>query len=77
MSHRSLPTSLIYINPVDCVSYCLSGQLTLTIFDVCTSLKRFDPQIWLPTLAFAWGVTSVAQGLVTNQAGLFGIRVRK
>ncbi|KAI0304323.1 major facilitator superfamily domain-containing protein [Multifurca ochricompacta] len=38
-------------------------------------LKRFDPQLWLPPLTFAWGVASVAQGLVTNQAGLFGIRV--
>ncbi|KAH9047698.1 major facilitator superfamily domain-containing protein [Lactarius hengduanensis] len=38
-------------------------------------LKRFDPQFWLPLLTFAWGVASVGQGLVTNQAGLFGIRV--
>ncbi|EPQ54440.1 MFS general substrate transporter [Gloeophyllum trabeum ATCC 11539] len=37
-------------------------------------LKRFDPQYWLPTLTLAWGVVSVAQGLITNQAGLFGIR---
>jgi hypothetical protein len=40
-------------------------------------VKRFDPQNWLPTLTFAWGMTSVPHGLVTNQAGLFGIRVRK
>ncbi|KAI0051402.1 MFS general substrate transporter [Auriscalpium vulgare] len=38
-------------------------------------LKRFDPQFWLPTLTFAWGVASIAQGLVTNRAGLFGIRI--
>lgn len=38
-------------------------------------LKRFDPQFWLPFLTFAWGLASVAQGLVTNQAGLFGIRI--
>ncbi|KAI0064095.1 MFS general substrate transporter [Artomyces pyxidatus] len=38
-------------------------------------LKRFNPRIWLPTLTFAWGVASVAQGLITNQAGLFGIRI--
>ena len=45
----------------------------------CTwpSLKRFDPQFWLPLLTFAWGVTSVSQGLITNQAGLFGIRIRE
>ena len=41
------------------------------------SLKRFDPQFWLPLLTFAWGVTSVSQGLITNQAGLFGIRIRE
>jgi len=38
-------------------------------------LKRFNPQIWLPTLTLVWGIASVCQGLVTNQAGLFGIRV--
>ncbi|KAI0260221.1 major facilitator superfamily domain-containing protein [Gloeopeniophorella convolvens] len=38
-------------------------------------LKRFDPQFWLPLLTFAWGVASIAQGLVTNQAGLFGVRI--
>ncbi|KAF8904218.1 major facilitator superfamily domain-containing protein [Mucidula mucida] len=37
-------------------------------------LKRFDPQIWLPTLTLAWGIASVGQGLITNQAGLLGIR---
>ncbi|KAL0961157.1 hypothetical protein HGRIS_006129 [Hohenbuehelia grisea] len=46
------------------------------IFEVPANiiLKRFDPQIWLPTLTLVWGVVSVCQGLVTNQAGLFGIR---
>ncbi|KAF5360501.1 hypothetical protein D9756_005021 [Leucocoprinus leucothites] len=37
-------------------------------------LKRFNPQIWLPTLTLVWGIVSVCQGLVTNKAGLFGIR---
>ncbi|RXW22875.1 hypothetical protein EST38_g2973 [Candolleomyces aberdarensis] len=37
-------------------------------------LKRFDPQIWLPTLTLFWGSVTVAQGFVTNKAGLFGIR---
>ncbi|KAF7298948.1 hypothetical protein MIND_00842900 [Mycena indigotica] len=37
-------------------------------------LKRFDPQIWLPTLTLVWGIVSICQGLVKNQAGLFGIR---
>lgn len=37
-------------------------------------LKRFDPQLWLPTLTLVWGIVSICQGLVTNQAGLLGIR---
>lgn len=37
-------------------------------------LKRFNPQIWLPTLTLVWGIVSVFQGLVKNKAGLFGIR---
>ncbi|KAJ7675802.1 major facilitator superfamily domain-containing protein [Mycena polygramma] len=38
------------------------------------SLKRFNPQIWLPTLTLVWGIVSLCQGLVKNQAGFFGIR---
>jgi hypothetical protein len=53
------------------------SQQTIHIIDVNASLKRFDPQFWLPFLTFAWGIASVAQGLVTNQAGLFGIRICK
>ncbi|KAH9042020.1 major facilitator superfamily domain-containing protein [Lactarius pseudohatsudake] len=53
----------------------VTQQLGHIIINVNASLKRFDPQFWLPLLTFAWGVASVAQGLVTNQAGLFGIRV--
>ncbi|KAH8998469.1 major facilitator superfamily domain-containing protein [Lactarius akahatsu] len=52
-----------------------ANQLNHIVINVNASLKRFDPQFWLPLLTFAWGVASVAQGLVTNQAGLFGIRV--
>ncbi|KAG5734030.1 hypothetical protein E4T56_gene5208 [Termitomyces sp. T112] len=37
-------------------------------------LKRFNPQIWLPTLTLVWGIASIAQGLVKNKAGLFGVR---
>lgn len=40
-------------------------------------LKRFDPQIWLPTLTLFWGIVSICQGLITNKAGLFGIRFRE
>ncbi|KAH9080415.1 major facilitator superfamily domain-containing protein [Lactarius deliciosus] len=52
-----------------------SNQLGHIIINVNASLKRFDPQFWLPLLTFTWGVASVAQGLIKNQAGLFGIRV--
>ncbi|KAK7048382.1 MFS general substrate transporter [Favolaschia claudopus] len=46
------------------------------IFEVPANiiLKRFDPQLWLPTLTLVWGIVSICQGLVRNQAGLFGIR---
>ncbi|KZP01379.1 MFS general substrate transporter [Calocera viscosa TUFC12733] len=37
-------------------------------------LKRFNPRIWLPTLTLLWGITSIAQGLVSNQAGLYAVR---
>jgi len=40
-------------------------------------LKRFDPQLWLPTLTLFWGIVSVCQGLIKNKAGLFGIRFRE
>ncbi|KAG9227577.1 hypothetical protein PTI98_011134 [Pleurotus ostreatus] len=51
--------------------------IAYVVFEVPANivLKRFDPQIWLPTLTLLWGIVSVCQGLVTNQAGLFGIRV--
>lgn len=39
-----------------------------------TSLKRFNPQYWLPFLTLIWGIVSVAQGLVKNQAGMFAVR---
>lgn len=46
------------------------------IFEVPSNiiLKRFDPQLWLPSLTLTWGIVSICQGLVKNQAGLFGIR---
>ncbi|TEB30661.1 MFS general substrate transporter [Coprinellus micaceus] len=46
----------------------------LKLDPVYTSLKRFDPQIWLPTLTFLWGTVTIGQGFVKNQAGLLGIR---
>ncbi|KIK47235.1 hypothetical protein CY34DRAFT_799590 [Suillus luteus UH-Slu-Lm8-n1] len=46
------------------------------IFEVPANivLKRCNPQVWLPSLTLAWGIVSIGQGLVKNQAGLFGIR---
>ncbi|THH16559.1 hypothetical protein EW146_g4101 [Bondarzewia mesenterica] len=52
-----------------------SNHIKLTI-GVIVSLKRFDPQFWLPFLTLIWGIVSICQGLVTNQAGFFGIRYR-
>ncbi|SNX81325.1 related to TNA1 - High affinity nicotinic acid plasma membrane permease [Melanopsichium pennsylvanicum] len=37
-------------------------------------LKKTSPPVWLPTLTLIWGIISVVQGLVHNQAGLFAVR---
>lgn len=37
-------------------------------------LKKTSPPIWLPSLTLVWGIISVVQGLVHNQAGLFAVR---
>jgi len=37
-------------------------------------LKRFDPQFWLPSLTLVWGIVSLCQGLVKDQAALLGVR---
>lgn len=37
-------------------------------------LKKFNPKVWLPTLTLAWGIVSICQGFVKNQAGLFAVR---
>jgi hypothetical protein len=47
------------------------------MIDVNASLKRFDPQFWLPFLTFAWGVASVAQGLVTNHLAFEFVSISK
>lgn len=52
---------------------CTSCRAVL-IYYMHLRLKRFDPQFWLPLLTLVWGIISVCQGLVTNQASLFGIR---
>ena len=47
------------------------GYLTVT------SLKRFNPTYWLPLLTLTWGIVSICQGVVRNQAGLYAIRFCK
>ncbi|KAG1848740.1 major facilitator superfamily domain-containing protein, partial [Suillus subalutaceus] len=42
------------------------------IFEV--PANKCNPQVWLPSLTLVWGIVSIGQGLVKNQAGLFGIR---
>lgn len=37
-------------------------------------LKKTSPPLWLPTLTLVWGIITVVQGLVHNQAGLFAVR---
>ncbi|KAA1477535.1 MFS general substrate transporter [Dentipellis sp. KUC8613] len=37
-------------------------------------LFRFDPQVWLPFLTLIWGIVSIFQGFVTDQASLFSVR---
>lgn len=32
------------------------------------------PQIWLPTLTVAWGITATLQGLVKNESGFYAAR---
>lgn len=64
---------------LDCVSLCPAAP---RIYAMCRHnlkptffrLKRFDPQVWLPTLTWLWGTVTIAQGFVKNQAGLLGIR---
>lgn len=68
-NHDSCVISLDYVR--DTISTFEEKQL---ILQRLYRLKRFDPQIWLPTLTLAWGIASVGQGLITNQAGLLGVR---
>lgn len=37
-------------------------------------LKRTTPKFWLPTITFVWGVVTMLQGFVQNQAGFYAIR---
>lgn len=70
-------TTDLHISPTAYNTALVLYLITYVIFEVPANivLKRFDPRFWLPLLTFAWGLTSVSQGLITNQAGLFGIRI--
>ncbi|PPQ85045.1 hypothetical protein CVT24_010230 [Panaeolus cyanescens] len=65
-----VPANVYHVIPI-LPALPASYELTALSFH---SLKRFDPQIWLPTLTLFWGIVSICQGLLTNKAGLFGIR---
>lgn len=51
--------------------------VTYILFDIPSNIlmKRLRPRIWLSTCIFCFGVASVAQGLVTNYAGLLATRL--
>ena len=65
--------SSFFVDHVRLLSQLLRILLFNEVFAI-HRLKRFDPQIWLPSLTLFWGIASICQGLVTNKAGLFGIR---
>lgn len=68
--------SFCYIDNVSSTGLLDLPSVTQLI-DYGERLKRFDPQYWLPFLTLIWGIVSVAQGLVKNQAGLYAVRLRK
>jgi hypothetical protein len=37
-------------------------------------LKRLTPAVWLPVLAFAWGIVSMCLGFIQNFAGFVAVR---
>lgn len=37
-------------------------------------LKRWTPQLWLPTLTLVWGIVSTLQGVIVNRAGFWAVR---
>lgn len=38
-------------------------------------LKRVAPSTWLAAIMFLWGIATIGQGLVRNQAGLIAMRL--
>ncbi|KAF4617158.1 hypothetical protein D9613_005941 [Agrocybe pediades] len=69
-------TDDLHVSPPEYNTALALYFIAYVVFEVPANivLKRFDPQIWLPTLTLTWGIVSVCQGLVKNKAGLFGIR---
>ncbi|KAF9452888.1 MFS general substrate transporter [Macrolepiota fuliginosa MF-IS2] len=69
-------TTDLHVSPSEYNTALALYFVAYVVFEVPAniSLKRFNPQVWLPTLTLVWGVASVCQGLVTNKAGLFGVR---
>ncbi|CAA7261574.1 unnamed protein product [Cyclocybe aegerita] len=46
----------------------------LALYFVAYVIFEVPANVWLPTLTLFWGIVSVCQGLITDKAGLFGIR---
>lgn len=46
------------------------------LFEVPSNLliKRMAPSTWLAVLMVCWGITTIGQGLITNNAGLQAMR---
>ncbi|KAL1587290.1 hypothetical protein WHR41_04431 [Cladosporium halotolerans] len=51
--------------------------ITYILFEVPSNiiLKKVAPSTWLAAIMFLWGVVTVGQGLITNQAGLVAMRL--
>ncbi|KAM0709966.1 hypothetical protein Q7P35_002328 [Cladosporium inversicolor] len=51
--------------------------ITYILFEVPSNiiLKRVAPSTWLAAIMFLWGIATIGQGLVRNQAGLIAMRL--
>ncbi|KAF9483531.1 MFS general substrate transporter [Pholiota conissans] len=70
-------TTDLHVSPSEYNTSLALYFIAYVVFEVPANiiLKRFNPQVWLPTLTLLWGIVSVCQGLVKDKADLFGIRV--
>jgi MFS family permease len=56
---------------------CLLDNLADTTLQVPSNiiLKKVAPSTWLAAIMFLWGIVTIGQGLVQNQAGLIAMRL--